>query len=153
MKTLSIYLLTAAMGLSALSSCKKDSTGTPTPAASTKTDLLTAKNWKTTDIKVNGQSIFNSPLVDNCDKDDLTKFNTNKSATFDEGTLKCNTASPQSSNGSWDFTTGETKLKVTDPDGMVSEGTIGTLNNTTLILTDPNYGGLGFAAELTFTAQ
>lgn len=144
------YLVVAAVGLASLGSCKKEEATTPTLS---KTDLLTAKNWKVTDLKVAGQSVFNTALVQDCDKDDLTKFNSNKSATFDEGTLKCDPTSPQSRTGSWDLTTNETKLKVTDPDGDVVEGTINTLNSTTLIVTDPNVYGSGAAGEITYTAQ
>ena len=152
MRNFSTYLLAVAVGLTALSSCKKDDTTSPTPAA-TKTDLLTAKSWKMTELKVAGQSIFNTALVEDCDKDDLLKFNTNKSATFSEGTLKCDPSAPQSRTGSWDLTTNETKLKVTDPDGEVVEGTINTLTSSTLTVTDPNVYGSGMAGEITYTAQ
>jgi len=152
MKNVSTYLFLAAIGLASLNSCKKDDATTPAPAAS-KTDLLTAKTWKMTDVKVSGQSIYGTILYPACTKDDLVKFSTSKVATFDEGTSKCDPTSPQSRPGSWDFTTNETKLKVTDPDGDIMEGTIGTLSSTTLIVTDPNGFGPGTAAEMTYTAQ
>lgn len=150
MKTFVTYFLAAATGLASLSSCKKSDSTTPAPS---KTDLLTAKIWKVTDLKVAGQSIFNTVLVQDCDKDDLTKFNANKSATFDEGATKCDPTLPQSRMGSWDLTTNDTKLKVTDPNGDVIEGTINTLTSTTLIVTDPNVYGTGSAGEITYTAQ
>jgi hypothetical protein len=152
MKKVSTYLAIAVVGLASFSSCKKEDKTTPTPTL-TKTDLLTAKSWKVTDLKVAGNSIFNSPLVEDCDKDDLTKFNASKSVTFDEGKAKCDPSSPQSRTGSWEFTTNETKLKVTDSDGSMEEGTISTLNSTTLIVTQPDYAGTGVAAEITYTAQ
>ncbi len=152
MKNLSVYFLATAMGLSFLSSCKKDSASTPAPAPS-KTDLLTAKNWKMTDAKINGVSIFNSGLIDACEKDNLIKFNTNKIAVFDEGASKCVSTDPQTRNGSWDFTTSETKLKVTDPDGDADESVISTLNSTTLIILNPDFQGSNQSGELTFTAQ
>lgn len=145
----SLYLAVAAMASLTLS-CKKDS-DTATPAPATKTALLTAKSWKVTDLKIGGVSLFSS--LPSCTKDDLIKFNTNKTAVFDEGATKCSSSDPQTANGSWDFTTNETKLKITDPDGTVIEGTIGTLNSTTLIFSDPNYLGSGQAAEATYTAQ
>jgi hypothetical protein len=148
----STYLALALVGLAGLASCKKDETASLQRAA-TKTDVLTAKSWKVTDIKIADKSIFRTMLVDSCSKDDLTKFNANKSVTFDEGTLKCDAASPQSRTGSWEFTTNETKLKVTDADGSVLEQPIRTLNTTTLIVTDPTFAGPGVAAEVTYTAQ
>jgi hypothetical protein len=150
MKNFSTYLLVTVVGLASLSSCKKEDATTPAPS---KTDLLTAKSWKVTDVKVAGQSIYNTPLFQACDKDNLVKFNPNKTATFDEGATKCDPASVQSRPGSWDLTSNETKLKVTDPDGDTVEGTIGTLTSTTLTVTDPNGFAPGTPAELTYTAN
>jgi hypothetical protein len=150
MKKFSTYLLVTVVGLASLSSCKKDDATTPAPS---KTDLLTAKSWKVTDVKVSGQSIYNTPLFQACDKDNLVKFNPNKTATFDEGATKCDPTSVQSRPGSWDLTSNETKLKVTDPDGDTVEGTIGTLTSTTLTVTDPNGFAPGTPAELTYTAN
>jgi hypothetical protein len=152
MKTLSTYFALAFVGLAGLTSCEKDET-TSLHRAATKTDVLTAKNWKVTDIKIADKSIFRTILVDSCAKDDLTKFNANKSVTFNEGTFKCEESSSQSRTGSWEFTTDETKLKVTDSDGSVLESPIRTLNTTTLIITDPDFAGSGVAAEVTYTAQ
>jgi hypothetical protein len=152
MPKFSTYLVLAVVGLTGLTSCKKDDVTFPHRAA-TKTDVLTAKSWKVTDIKIADKSIFKTMLVDSCAKDDLTKFNANKSVTFDEGTLKCDTLSRQSRTGSWEFTTNETKLKVTDADGSVLEEAISTLNTTTLIVTDPDFAGPGVGAEVTYTAQ
>jgi len=149
MKKQLFHLLTVAFVLTNLTSCQKDD---PKPASS-KTGLLTAKAWKETDFKVDGKSAFDT-VVKACDKDDLLKFNTDKSITFNEGALRCDPASPQTSMGSWDFTTSETVLKITDSDGKVLEGVIGTLTDTTLIITVPNLlSGTGTAVEVTYTAQ
>lgn len=150
MKKHAPFLLAAALMLTGLTGCKKEDAVAP---ASAKTDLLLAKTWKYTDAKVAGKSVFNTPLLDDCEKDNLTKFNANKSVTFDEGRLTCDPASAQTELGTWDLTTNETKLKITDSSGTVVEGTIGTLNSTTLIITDPNAFGSGIAAEITYTAQ
>jgi hypothetical protein len=148
----STYLALVTIGLAGLTNCKKDDPFLPHRAA-TKTDVLTAKSWKVTDIKIADKSIFRTALVDSCAKDDLTKFNANKSVTFNEGAFKCEESSPQSRTGAWEFTTDETKLKVTDSDGSVLEAAIRTLNTTTLTITDPDFAGPGVAAEVTYTAQ
>ncbi len=149
MKKQLLHLLTAAFILTNLTSCQFDD---PKPAPS-KTDLLTAKAWKETDFKVDGTSGFDT-VIKACEKDDLLKFNTDKSITFNEGALKCDLASPQTSGGSWDFTTSETVLKIIDSDGKVLEGVIGTLTDTTLIITVPNIlSGTGTVVEITYTAQ
>jgi hypothetical protein len=152
MKRFSTYLVLTVVGLAGLASCNKDET-TSLQRAATKTDVLTAKSWKVTDIKIADKSIFKTILVDSCSKDDLTKFNANKSVTFEEGKVKCDASSPQARTGSWEFTTNETKLKVTDSDGSVLEEPISTLTTTTLIVTDPDFAGPGVAAEVTYTAQ
>jgi hypothetical protein len=153
MNKFSTYLLATVVGLASLNSCKKDDATTPTPALS-KTDMLTAKSWKITDVKVSGVSVYNSILFESCSKDDLTKLSAAKVATFDEGSTKCDPSSAQSRTGSWELTTNDTKLKLIDPNGDYSlDGTIGTFTSTTLTVTDPNYFGTGSGAEVTYTAQ
>ncbi|HEX8330452.1 MAG TPA: lipocalin family protein [Hymenobacter sp.] len=152
MKSLSTYALLAAMAVVTVS-CKKDDENKPAP---TKTELLTAKGWRLTDVKIGGQSIYSLFITDACEKDNFIKFNSNKSATFDEGATKCSSSDPQTETGRWEFTTNETKLKLTDPYGDVQEGEIATLNSTTLVFRDPNFDtgtGTNITAELTFTAQ
>lgn len=149
MNYLSTCALLAAMA-TLMVSCKKDST-----APATKSDLLTAKAWRTTDITVSGQSVYISPFFEACDKDDFIRFNTNKSSTYDQGAQRCDPNDPQTQAGSWELTTNDTKLKLTDPDGDVLEGEIVTLNATTLVLRGAYDAGLGIpvTAELTLAAQ
>jgi hypothetical protein len=149
MKNLSTYALIVAMA-AVTASCKKDSEDAPAP---TKSELLTAKNWRLTDVKLAGTPIYNSGLFDNCLKDNLYKFNLNKALTIDEGATKCDPTDPQTQTGSWDFTTNETRLKITDSFGDSQEGEIATLSSTSLVLRDPNYQGSGQVAELIYTAQ
>jgi len=149
MKNLSTYVMVAAMAALTVS-CKKDGETTPAPS---KTDLLTAKTWRVTDLKASGQSIYNSGLFDACEKDNLYKFNTNKSATFDEGATKCTQSDPQTQTGKWDLTANETKFKLTDPTGDVVEGEIITLTSTLLVVRDPNYQGSTTPVEVTYAAQ
>jgi len=135
MKKFAYLALSGTALLLTLAACNKDKDSDPTPALP-KTDLLTAKNWKLTDIRIAGASVYSPSFFEACSMDDLYKFNTNKLATFDEGALNCDPTSPQSGTGSWEFTTNETKLKITNPDGDVAEGAISTLTSNTLILSD-----------------
>ena len=149
MKRFSTYVFTAALAVLTIG-CQKDSTA-PTV---TKTDLLTGKSWKATDIKHGGGSIF--ALVSACSKDDLVQFNLNKTAVFDEGAQRCTAIAPQTSTGSWDFTDNETTLKTTTAAGVVKEETIVTLNSTTLVLSRvfTLYGSNNsLLYEVTYTAQ
>lgn len=154
MKNLSAYLLTAVLGLSVLSGCKDDDDD----AAPSKTSQLTAKSWRPTAVTITSAGISTN-VIDflypaPCNKDNFIKFNTDKSATYDEGPLRCDASAPQTEKGSWEFTTNETKLKLTNPEGDVVEGTIVTLNSTTLVLNGSvEVLGIATPGELTFTAQ
>lgn len=149
MKRFSAYVCTAAVAALAIG-CKKDN---PAPTA-TKTDLLTGKSWKATDIKHGGGSIF--ALVSACSTDDLVQFNLNKTVVFDEGAQRCTATAPQTSTGSWNFTDNETTLKTTTAAGVVKEETIVTLNSTTLVLSRVftlNGSNNSILYEVTYTAQ
>jgi len=150
MKKFSTYLVLATLGLAAVG-CSDDSDD----AAPSKTSLLTAKSWRNTDLKVANTSVY-ALFVDDCNKDDLLKFNTSKSLTYTGGTVKCDPAEAATQTGSWDLLTNETQLRITDPDGEAMTGTITTLNSTTLVLTateDITGTGTPVAVEVTFTAQ
>lgn len=152
MKKFSTYLVLAVLGLAAVS-CSDDSDDNVAP---TKTALLTAKSWQPTDIKANGVSIFMPPFVNDCDKDDFITFKADKSAVYDEGAVRCDQSSPQTANGSWEFTSNETKLKMTTPDGEVIEGAISKLTATELVVAgsqDFLGNGIMIPVELSFKAK
>jgi len=127
---------------------------TITVATASPSSLLTAKNWRNTDIRVSEISIYDF-LVDACQKDDLVKFNADKTATYNNGLVKCDPNEPATQNGSWDLLN-NTQLSITDPDGTIISGTIKTLTATTLIVTtsqDITGSGSPVPVEITFTAQ
>ncbi|MDO7873252.1 lipocalin family protein [Hymenobacter sp. ASUV-10] len=151
MKTFSTYLVLATLGLTAVG-CSDDSDD----AAPSKTTLLTAKSWRPTAITVAGTNYIDFLLAEPCDKDDFITFKADKTAVYDEGADKCDTASPQTSTGSWEFTNSEAKLKLTDPSGEVIEGDILTLNSTTLsVRSSQDLLGTGtlVPVDFTFTAK
>ena len=155
MKILSTYLFVAAMGLSALSSCKKDSTS-PAPS---KTELLTAKSWKVTgDVTVettNGKTTTtdNFATASACEKDNFVKFSGDKKAVFDEGANKCQGAN-QTETGIWDFNSDQTKLTLGAPGtSMVGQFDVVELSATTLKLSQSDtYNGTTEVETVTFTA-
>ena len=140
-------------------SCKKDDN------TKTKTDMLTAGNWKLTAINISPSleigglqysDIFG--FLPDCSKDDLTKFNSNGSVNFDEGPIKCDAGSPQTTYGTWSFNADETKLTVIDSDGLPSENTISELTDATLKFTFTSVEDLGngektYTVTYTFTKQ
>ncbi|HEX8659275.1 MAG TPA: lipocalin family protein, partial [Hymenobacter sp.] len=100
-------------------SCKKDK---EEPKPKTRTELLTAKNWRisadvTTTVGTSAPD-DNYARMPACEKDDFLKFNTNNSCILDAGQLKCNSAEPQTTTGTWNFTDNDTKLTI---DGDVYE--------------------------------
>jgi hypothetical protein len=112
-------LLIVSLFLATLS-CKKDD-------APTKKDLLTGKNWILTAETVSPAIDYDGILVtdlyaqmDDCDKDDINKFNANGTYTFEEGATKCDVNDPQIYDaGTWAFNSDQTILVLTSP----SEGT------------------------------
>jgi hypothetical protein len=121
MKKLSLLFLAAL----ALGSCKKNNDNTPATPTSSKTDLLTAKSWRitadkttsTTSISPTSTTTDNYAASPSCERDNFIKFNTNKTAVYDEGATKCSTSDPQTESAAWDFNSDATKLTLTDPSG------------------------------------
>ena len=99
----------------------------------TKTQLLTKESWKQVNSEVSTGGAFTSDWAswDDCDKDDLTTFKTDKTYQATEGATKCNPADPDLiDEGTWDFNSDETKL-IMD----VLSTTIVKLDETDLIIT------------------
>ena len=51
-------------------------------------------------------------IMGDCLKDNIRKFNADKSLIIDEGTTKCMSTNPQISNGLWSFNSDETILTI-----------------------------------------
>lgn len=85
----------------------------------TKTELLTAHYWQATALTVDPPlSIGGTQISDfyaqleNCSKDDLEKYNTNNTVTYDEGPTKCDPTDPQTQTSPWSFNSDETILTI-----------------------------------------
>jgi hypothetical protein len=108
-------LLIVSLFLATLS-CKKDDTPS-------KKDLLTGKNWILTAETVSPAINFNGILItdlyaqmDDCTKDDISKFNADGTYTFEEGATKCDVNDPQVfDSGTWVFNSDQTILVLTSP--------------------------------------
>ena len=150
MKKISTYLLLAGLGLTTLA-CSKDKESTPDKAS-----LLTAKKWRvsayTTSSTLNGQTttVDNFALAQPCDKDDFIQFRTDKSVSFDEGATKCDATAAQTTSGTWDFNSDQTKLNLTSPDfgGLAIPFDLLTLDANTLSL---RYTGSAQGASTTIS--
>ncbi len=150
-KTIAIACL--ASGLM-ITSCKKEETPAPTPAAPvTKTSLLTGKTWKVTAAryKVNSGAWTDAySTMTACQKDNVTSFTTANVYTIDEGATKCNSADPQTLNGTWSFQNNESKI-VMGYNSQSSTQNITTLNENTMVLTQTDSSSSGvFTGETTY---
>lgn len=111
-------LLLATLAITCVvSACKKDD-----DKPKSKTDLLTAKNWKitsavSTEVGANGQTITtdNYASADACDKDDYLKFQADKKLIISQGAVKCDPTDDQEATGGWDLNSDQTKLTISDP--------------------------------------
>lgn len=127
-------LIIAAMGAFVFNSCKKEET---TAKTKTKTELLTSAKWIGKSFTINpGIDIGGGVVITDfytqlepCDKDDYDKFEINGLGTSNEGALKCDPTSPQSTAFTWALKNNETVLT---QDG--EDGDLVTLNETDLIV-------------------
>ena len=108
-----VFLLLLLAG--ALTACKKEE-ATPPPS---KTDLLTAKNWRltaytTTAISTSGNTTTDMYAAEPpCSRDNFMTFKQDKTLVFDEGPTKCNPAVQQTTSIPWAWQDDETTLAYT----------------------------------------
>ena len=106
-----------------MSSCSKDE-DSPEEVAKTTTEYLTAGNWKTTAMTISPGLNFGGVEITDfyaqfeaCEKDDLTKFNTDGTITDDEGATKCDPNDPQTTNdGTWVLSADNSSVTIGYPD-------------------------------------
>ena len=120
-------IILVAIAAFAFASCKDNSSTDTTPTVKTKTDLITAGSWVTSDVLINGTSIW--VLADACSKDDFMTFKTNGTVITDEGATKCDAADPQTTTANWSFSSDEKKVTI---DGDM--GDLVTLNETDMVV-------------------
>jgi hypothetical protein len=101
------------ISLLALGACKKDSE--PAPLADVRTSLLLAHNWKITAQTLTFNHDGKADVIETyaatpaCRRDDVTKFNSDKSLIYSEGATSCSPVTlPQP--GSWFFNEDQTIL-------------------------------------------
>ncbi|MGB0391683.1 MAG: lipocalin family protein [Salibacteraceae bacterium] len=140
--------------LTALGSCKKDDDNGGSDGTSvSKAGLLTSSGWVTTSI----EATFPDPIgtmdvfatFDDCEKDDIMIFKSDKSIVADEGATKCDPNDPQTeSAGTWELTSNDTKLRIDDA-GYVDEFDIITLTSSQMSIQITEYDS-GLMADITY---
>ncbi len=166
MRILTISAISLLLFAFIISGCKKDKkeeTSNPTPAL-TKSQMLTAKPWKLTALTVNpgmdiGGTIFTdlyAVFFPPCQQDDLYKFSSNNSYSFEEGASVCNVGDPQVyDTGTWTFINNETKIILASTGGGSTDtSNVLSISSTTVKLTSTEVnGGTTYTYTQTFTAQ
>lgn len=127
MKHLRPLLLLCILALT-IGSCKKDDKEDPKPEP-TKTELLTAKTWKRSGLKVSpvlivdstsAGYVYKSDLYEylgssggSCLNDNIKKFNSNGKFSFEQGATSCISGADQIyGSGTWNISTDETSLSL-----------------------------------------
>ncbi len=115
--------------LLSLSACKKKEKATPAP---TKTDYLTAGQWKLTSATAGGGVINLMSSMKDCQTDNLYTFNKDKTITVDEGSTKCSSSAPQTaSDGNWSLQNNDAQMTISG--GTITAG-LGTLTGDVVTL-------------------
>lgn len=130
----------------AFSSCEKDSNEEPESVS--KTGLLTSEGWMFKSAVVTFPAPFGTQDIfaqmDECEKDNIITFKTDKTVIEDEGATKCDPSDPQTlPGGTWAFTNGETELVL---DGETF--TITSLTSSELLIEYSEYDST-FQADIT----
>jgi hypothetical protein len=114
-----------------ISSCsKKNSSST----GETKTQLITASAWKydTAGVDIDGNGTIDQALpggtIPSCITDNTLTFTTDSTGIENEGAVKCDTASAQTSTFTWSFNSAQSAIIL--PDSVF--GLSGTINITSL---------------------
>jgi hypothetical protein len=119
------------LGVAALGACKKNNETSP---EASRTELLTTKSWRMSAATTTKGTVKTDEYAATqaCERDNLIKFNTNKSVVVDEGATRCDPADPQTQISTWDFNNDQTKLTIPISPGLSIAADIVELSATTL---------------------
>lgn len=153
-----LFLLCIVASLLVVSACKKDS-------EPTKKELLTGKNWKLTAYTVDpsfpivddlGNIIYTNDFyaqMSDCDTDDLTKYNTDGTAIYDEGPSKCDPAYIQTTPGTWVFSADESVITINFNDSPASYTILELTSSTLKMKIIESFGGTNYTEIQTYTKK
>jgi hypothetical protein len=147
-------LLLPALALACtLTACKKDE-----EKPKSKTELLTARNWRITADLRTSTSGSQTTTTDAyaayppCLKDDYVKYSTNHQVEFNRGALQC-ANEPQSQTSNWEFNADETRLTISAPPSSVATYEVLELTAETMKLrVSSNNQGVTNTQDVSFAA-
>ncbi len=121
-------------------------------SSKTKLELLTQKNWKVSSLVSSGQDLWNSFLIESCNKDNQYRFRTDDSLSLYDMTSKCSPTDPDSSVSIYKFYNNNTQLilnvKLTSTNVLNDTTDIVELSET-LLKINATYSGI--PATISFT--
>lgn len=118
-----LYIATAVLLAGSITSCSKDDEDEVAPVVPTKTELITAKNWRISAFTYKEGSSQTQDFYaqfGSCTRDDFYKFNTDKTFKFDEGATRCSTSDPQTETSAWDINADGTILLLLEMKGSTT---------------------------------
>lgn len=135
-------------------SCKKSDT---TPAAVDVAASLKNKNWKITALTVTpaigGTNDIYHDLYDDCERDNLYKFNDASVFLYDEGATKCYPADSQTLTGTWSYNA-TTKILHYQIVADMWDLTVTSISETSFVATSTDVdAGITYLATWTFAKQ
>jgi len=90
-------------------------------------------------------------MLDDCEKDDTHKFNSDKSLITDEGMTKCDSNDPQKTNGTWSFSADETSLTITEEEYSQVVKILELTQNVLKLKSTETEEGMTFTYTITFS--
>lgn len=129
--TKALLFVLLAFGLGTIA-CKKDELGGE--AALTAASCWKLSKFEAYDpVKMVWEDVTEDE-TDPCELDDCFKFNSDKSATKTNGTVKCSLSEPATETGAWDMSADGKTFTLTDPGGDENTYTIVELSSKKFIL-------------------
>ncbi|MCB9251349.1 MAG: hypothetical protein H6605_02720 [Flavobacteriales bacterium] len=178
MKSIKLLFLFLIVNAFVFQSCKDDSED-PDPGTSgkSKSELLVDVNWKLTaatfnppivveigTLKETYTNLFDIPLIQDCQKDNMILFKGDGSMIIDNGSLKCSSSEPQTAqDGNWKLINNDTEIEITDSEyfKLISSTTVILKNvsitetelkgQTDYVFNDPIKGPVNTVISFTFT--
>lgn len=147
MKTQFLSLFTLAV-IALFPSCQKDDNDT---SGKTKTELITESNWKFSKATSSGFNI--SGFLDDCQKDNILRFQASSSGTVDEGATKCDPGDPQTVSFTWNFSGDESAIHISTAlfEGGSNDFTLESLTESELeVSQNIDLGGTTQKVKVTF---
>jgi hypothetical protein len=121
-------------------------------SSKTKLELLTQKNWKVSSLVSSGQDLWNSFLIESCNKDNQYRFRTDDSLSLYDMASKCSPTDPDSSVSIYKLYNNNTQLilnvKLTSTTVLNDTTDIVELSET-LLKINATYSGI--PATISFT--